>query len=59
MSGLVSFTPQVQSDHYEEFFAPGLEKHGYTSIYKKKTGEVILLFFFLFGLVSFQLNHRR
>ena len=31
---------QVQSDHYEEFFAPELEKHGYTGVYKKKTGEV-------------------
>lgn len=31
---------QVQSDHYEEFWAPELEKHGYTGVYKKKTGEV-------------------
>ncbi|XP_024364547.1 carbon catabolite repressor protein 4 homolog 1 isoform X1 [Physcomitrium patens] len=31
---------EVQSDHYEEFFAPELEKHGYTGVYKKKTGEV-------------------
>jgi CCR4-NOT transcription complex subunit 6 len=31
---------QVQSDHFEEFFAPELEKHGYTAVYKKKTTEV-------------------
>lgn len=31
---------EVQSDHYEEFFAPELEKHGYAAVYKKKTGEV-------------------
>ena len=31
---------QVQSDHYEEFFQPELDKHGYASVYKKKTGEV-------------------
>jgi len=31
---------EVQSDHFEEFFAPELEKHGYTAVYKKKTTEV-------------------
>ena len=31
---------QVQSDHFEEFFGPELEKHGYASVYKKKTAEV-------------------
>lgn len=31
---------EVQSDHYEEFFAPELEKHGYDVVYKKKTTEV-------------------
>eukprot|EP00897_Mesotaenium_endlicherianum_P005897 jgi/Mesen1/5335/ME000267S04483 len=31
---------EVQSDHFEEFFAPELEKHGYAAVYKKKTGEV-------------------
>ncbi|KAG0599889.1 hypothetical protein M758_12G185100 [Ceratodon purpureus] len=31
---------EVQSDHYEDFYAPELEKHGYTGVYKKKTGEV-------------------
>jgi hypothetical protein len=30
----------VQSDHYEDFFAPELKKHGYAAVYKKKTGEV-------------------
>eukprot|EP01018_Ginkgo_biloba_P005378 Gb_27365 [translate_table: standard] len=31
---------EVQSDHFEEFFAPELEKHGYAAVYKKKTTEV-------------------
>ncbi|XP_010243421.1 PREDICTED: carbon catabolite repressor protein 4 homolog 2-like [Nelumbo nucifera] len=31
---------EVQSDHYEEFFAPELDKHGYQALYKKKTAEV-------------------
>lgn len=31
---------QVQSDHFEEFFAPELDKHGYQALYKKKTTEV-------------------
>jgi CCR4-NOT transcription complex subunit 6 len=31
---------EVQSDHYEDFYAPELEKHGYTGVYKKKTGEI-------------------
>lgn len=31
---------EVQSDHFDEFFAPELEKHGYTAVYKKKTTEV-------------------
>jgi len=31
---------EVQSDHFEEFFAPELEKHGYAAVYKKKTAEV-------------------
>jgi mRNA deadenylase 3'-5' endonuclease subunit Ccr4 len=30
----------VQSDHFEEFFSPELEKHGYAAVYKKKTAEV-------------------
>ncbi|KAJ1423303.1 MYND-like zinc finger, mRNA-binding [Sesbania bispinosa] len=31
---------EVQSDHYDEFFAPELDKHGYYGLYKKKTTEV-------------------
>jgi CCR4-NOT transcription complex subunit 6 len=31
---------EVQSDHFEEFFSPELEKHGYAAVYKKKTAEV-------------------
>lgn len=31
---------EVQSDHFDEFFAPELEKHGYQGLYKKKTSEV-------------------
>ncbi|ONK74901.1 uncharacterized protein A4U43_C03F11280 [Asparagus officinalis] len=31
---------EVQSDHFDEFFAPELDKHGYQGLYKKKTSEV-------------------
>ncbi|KAL9332201.1 hypothetical protein ACSQ67_001811 [Phaseolus vulgaris] len=31
---------EVQSDHYEEFFSPELDKHGYYGLYKRKTNEV-------------------
>ncbi|KAK1563628.1 hypothetical protein Q3G72_030389 [Acer saccharum] len=31
---------EVQNDHYEEFFAPELDKHGYQALYKRKTNEV-------------------
>ncbi|MQM02583.1 hypothetical protein Taro_035354 [Colocasia esculenta] len=31
---------EVQSNHFEEFFAPELDKHGYQALYKKKTSEV-------------------
>ncbi|GMH08223.1 hypothetical protein Nepgr_010063 [Nepenthes gracilis] len=31
---------EVQSDHFEEFFAPDLDKHGYQALYKRKTSEV-------------------
>ncbi|PKI42909.1 carbon catabolite repressor protein 4 homolog 1-like [Punica granatum] len=31
---------EVQNDHFEEFFAPELEKHGYHALYKRKTTEV-------------------
>ncbi|KAI3710126.1 hypothetical protein L2E82_39900 [Cichorium intybus] len=30
----------VQSDHFDEFFALDLDKHGYQAFYKKKTAEV-------------------
>jgi mRNA deadenylase 3'-5' endonuclease subunit Ccr4 len=41
---------QVQSDHYEDFYAPELDKHGYTGVYKKKTGEVSFSSFFTTGV---------
>jgi hypothetical protein len=31
---------EVQSDHFSDFLAPELQKHGYSSIYKKKTAEM-------------------
>ncbi|KAE8704613.1 Carbon catabolite repressor protein 4-like protein 2 [Hibiscus syriacus] len=31
---------QVQSDHFDDFFAPELDKHGYQALYKRKTNEV-------------------
>ncbi|KAL5739768.1 hypothetical protein ACOSP7_028661 [Xanthoceras sorbifolium] len=31
---------EVQNDHYDEFFAPELDKHGYQALYKRKTNEV-------------------
>ncbi|KAM7265363.1 hypothetical protein ACFE04_003046 [Oxalis oulophora] len=31
---------EVQNDHFEEFFAPELDKHGYQALYKRKTNEV-------------------
>lgn len=31
---------EVQYDHFEEFFAPELDKHGYHALYKRKTSEV-------------------
>ncbi|XP_072977504.1 carbon catabolite repressor protein 4 homolog 1-like isoform X1 [Typha angustifolia] len=33
---------EVQSDHFDEFFAPELDKHGYQALYKKKTSELLL-----------------
>ncbi|MCO5589267.1 hypothetical protein L7F22_043233 [Adiantum nelumboides] len=30
---------EVQSDHFDEFFQPELEKHGYVAVYKKKATE--------------------
>ncbi|KAI4365427.1 hypothetical protein MLD38_021411 [Melastoma candidum] len=31
---------EVQSNHFEEFFAPELDKHGYEALYKRRTNEV-------------------
>ncbi|KAE8645782.1 hypothetical protein Csa_017169 [Cucumis sativus] len=31
---------EVQSDHFVEFFAPELDKHGYQALYKRKTNEI-------------------
>ncbi|XP_054803066.1 carbon catabolite repressor protein 4 homolog 1-like isoform X2 [Prosopis cineraria] len=31
---------EVQGDHYEDFFAPELDKHGYYGLYKRKTNEI-------------------
>ncbi|CAO2822106.1 unnamed protein product [Amaranthus hypochondriacus] len=31
---------EVQHDHFEEFFSPELDKHGYQALYKRKTSEV-------------------
>ncbi|KAK9265789.1 hypothetical protein L1049_008715 [Liquidambar formosana] len=33
---------EVQSDHFEEYFAPELDKHGYQALYKRKTNEVYM-----------------
>ncbi|GFP91665.1 carbon catabolite repressor protein 4 homolog 1 [Phtheirospermum japonicum] len=31
---------EVQSDHFEEYFAPELDRHGYQALFKRKSGEV-------------------
>lgn len=31
---------EVQYDHFDEFFAPELDKHGYQALYKRKTSEI-------------------
>lgn len=31
---------EVQSNHFQEFLMPELQKHGYTAVYKKKTTEL-------------------
>ena len=31
---------EVQSNHFTDFLQPGLEKHGYAAVYKKKTTEM-------------------
>jgi CCR4-NOT transcription complex subunit 6 len=41
---------QVQSEYYEDFYAHELEKHGDTSVYKKKTGEVRFSSLFTIGV---------
>ncbi|CAF2059443.1 hypothetical protein Bca4012_099835 [Brassica carinata] len=33
---------EVQNDHFDEFFAPELDKHGYQAIFKRKTNEVFV-----------------
>ncbi|KAL3623796.1 Carbon catabolite repressor protein 4 1 [Castilleja foliolosa] len=33
---------EVQSDHFDEFFAPELDKHGYQACFKRKTAEVFV-----------------
>ena len=38
--GLGRRAQEVQSNHFTEFLAPELQKHGYTAIYKKKTTEI-------------------
>ena len=30
----------MQSNHYNDFLMPELQKHGYTAVYKKKTTEI-------------------
>ena len=36
----VLYSFQIQSDHFEEFLAPELDKHGYQALFKRKTAEV-------------------
>ncbi|CAL9051429.1 unnamed protein product [Musa banksii] len=31
---------EVQNEHFEEFFAPELDKHGYQALFKRRTSEV-------------------
>lgn len=31
---------QVESDHFANFYAPQLAKHGYSALYKRKTNPV-------------------
>ncbi|KFK35106.1 hypothetical protein AALP_AA5G236700 [Arabis alpina] len=33
---------EIQNDHFDEFFAPELDKHGYEAIFKRKTNEVFV-----------------
>ena len=34
-----SLARQIQDDHFQDYFAPTLQKHGYTAVYKKKTAQ--------------------
>lgn len=45
------FLLQVQSDHYDEYFAPELDKHGYNGLFKRKTTEVVAIFLSLWLVV--------
>ena len=53
MDDLQSIFFQVQSDHYEEFFSPELDKHGYYGLYKRKTNEVVRVLWFDSSLFKF------
>lgn len=64
---VVVFWFQVQSDHYEEFFAPELDKHGYQALFKRKTNEVVSQlcvprhsnsFFNFISIINFIVNFR-
>ncbi|XP_026460033.1 carbon catabolite repressor protein 4 homolog 1-like [Papaver somniferum] len=44
---------RVQSDHFDEFFAPELDKHGYQALYKKKTTEVYTGTYAIDGCATF------
>ncbi|RZC79189.1 hypothetical protein C5167_003441 [Papaver somniferum] len=44
---------EVQSDHFDEFFAPELDKHGYQALYKKKTTEVYTGTYAIDGCATF------
>ena len=46
---------QVQVNHFEDFFSPELDKHGYQALYKKRTTEVTSSFFYLVNLIWYLL----
>ncbi|RZC70403.1 hypothetical protein C5167_033571 [Papaver somniferum] len=48
----------VQSDHFDEFFAPELDKHGYQALYKKKTTEVYTGTYAIDGCATFSRRDR-
>ena len=37
---ICSFMQEVQSNHFDNFLSPELQKAGYTAIYKRKTTEL-------------------